>query len=58
VSVKTLQDGKPGCSLKDLYFNRKPVGAAGSTLTNVTNLPAIPPGGSHDDSMAIEARDP
>ena len=56
--MKRLQDGKPGCSLDNRYFNRKPVGAAGSTLTNVTNLPAIPPGGSQDDSMAIEARDP
>jgi len=56
--MKRLQDGKPGCSLDNRYFNRKPVGAAGSTLINVTNLPAIRPGGSQDDSMAIEAGDP
>jgi len=45
VSVKRLQDGKPGCGWENPYLNRTPTWIAGSTLADVTDLPAIPPGG-------------
>ncbi|HEY6152405.1 MAG TPA: hypothetical protein VIW07_01560 [Candidatus Udaeobacter sp.] len=53
VSIKSLLDGNLQRSGRTTYFNRKSFSTIGSTLADVTNLPAIAPEGLQDGYRAM-----